>query len=150
MACLVALIIKKKSGTISKILNEQNLILNRQIQDFWVCSTKGVGESMVGYWLLFFLVWGYKKDSLKGSLINFQDFHLQSRIQASSIFIPLLQLPGFYPSWLYFFYKLMFYQNVIFHIQIKFFTSLKSFIPCLRSTALFLSKSRNLKSVRSW
>ena len=79
---LVALIIKKKSGTIStmKILNEQNLILNRQIQDFWVCSTKGVGESMVGYWLLFFLVWGYKKDSLKGSLINFQDFQLQSSI----------------------------------------------------------------------
>ena len=34
VACLVALIIKKKSGTISKILNDQNLILNRRIQDF--------------------------------------------------------------------------------------------------------------------
>ena len=38
---------------------------------------------------LFFLVGGYMKDSLKGSMINFEDIHLQSSFQACHIFTPL-------------------------------------------------------------
>ena len=68
---------------------KQNLILNRQIWDFWMCLTKGVGESMVGYCALFFLVGGYMRDSLQGSIICFWDFHFQDSIQAYLIFTPL-------------------------------------------------------------
>ena len=44
---------------------------------------------MVGYWSLFYLVGGYMKNSLKGSLISFQDFHLQGSYEARPIFTPL-------------------------------------------------------------
>ena len=71
-----------------KMLNKQNLILNRQIQNFSVCLTKGVGERACRV-LLFFLVGGYMKDSLKGSMINFQDFQVQGSFQACPIFTPL-------------------------------------------------------------
>ena len=63
-----------KQESIKKILSKQNLVLNRQIQGF---DKKSSGESIVGYWLLFFLVGGYMKDSLKDSLVNFSDFHFQ-------------------------------------------------------------------------
>ena len=63
-----------KQESIKKILSKQNLVLNRQIQGF---DKKSSGESLVGYWLLFFLVGGYMKDSLKDSLVNFSDFHFQ-------------------------------------------------------------------------
>ena len=44
--CLIVLNVKKKIGnnSVMKILSKQNLILNRQMQNFWVCSTKEVGE----------------------------------------------------------------------------------------------------------
>ena len=79
------------------MLSKQNLILNRQIQNFWVCLTKVVGESMVGYWSLFSLVGGYIKDNLRGSMINFQDFNLQSSIQACLVFTPLILTVSFLP-----------------------------------------------------
>ena len=63
-----------KQESIKKILSKQNLVLNRQIQGF---DKKSSGESIVGYWLLFFLVGGYMKDSLKDCLVNFSDFHFQ-------------------------------------------------------------------------
>ena len=61
-----------------KILSKRNLILNRQIQNFWVCSIKGVleRESVAGYWPLFFLNGGYINNTLKGSMINFYLFNL--------------------------------------------------------------------------
>ena len=73
------------------LLSKQNLILNIQISDFWVCSTKGVGER-AGYWSLFFLVGRYMEGNLKDSMINFQDFHVQGSIQACPVFILLTVL----------------------------------------------------------
>ena len=68
------------------ILSKQSLVLNRKIWDFWVFLTKGVGEKEHGRVLLFsILVGGYMKDSLKGSIISFWDFHLQGYIQAFPI-----------------------------------------------------------------
>ena len=62
-----------------------------------MCLTKVVGESMVGYWSLFLLVGGYIKDNLRGSMINFQDFNLQSSIQACLVFTPLILTVSFLP-----------------------------------------------------
>ena len=45
-------------------------LLNRQIKHLWVLLTKGVRESMLGYWSLFFLVGRCMKDSLKGSIYD--------------------------------------------------------------------------------
>ena len=36
--------------------------------------------------IVFFLVGGYMKDSLKGNMINFQGFHLQNIIQTCPVF----------------------------------------------------------------
>ena len=65
------------------------------IRDFWVCVTKRVGErerehGRVLMLLLFFLVGGYMKDSLQGSIINFQEFHLQCSIQVCPFFYPFI------------------------------------------------------------
>ena len=60
---------------------------------------KGSGrESMVGYWPLFFLVGGYMKDSLKGSMINIQDFSFKL-VFKSVPFLPLyFNCPVFTPD----------------------------------------------------
>ena len=53
-----------------------------------MCLTKRVEEKNDTF-MLFFLPGGYMKGSLKGSVINFQDFHFQGIIQACPIFTPL-------------------------------------------------------------
>ena len=47
---------------------------------------------------LFFLVEGYIKDNRKGSMINFQDFHLQRSIRAFPFLLFYSNCPVFTPD----------------------------------------------------